>query len=78
MTQKVTLLLKEENVKFGKKLAKQKGKSVSKIFDDYLDLLKHIDDQMSTEKLDPWLKKFGGIVKTGKNEDIRSIYKIDE
>ena len=78
MTQKVTLLLKGDNVKFAKKIAKKKGKSMSKMIDDYLDLLQRIDKQFSREKLHPWVKEFGGIVNTGKNEDIKSIYNIAE
>ena len=78
MTQKITLLLKEDNVKFAKKMAKKKGQSVSMIFDDYLDLLKRIDEQSSKEQLHPWVKEFGGMVNTGKNEDIKSIYNINE
>ena len=72
MTQKITLLLKEDNVKFAKKMAKQKGGSVSKMFDEYLDLLKRIDEKMKNEKLDPFAKKFGGMISTGKNEDVKS------
>ncbi|HUZ60323.1 MAG TPA: DUF6364 family protein [Hanamia sp.] len=77
MTKKVTLLLKDDNLKFAKKVAKKKGTSMSKMVDDYFALLKRIDKQFSKEKLDPWVQKFGGIVDTGKNEDIKSIYNID-
>lgn len=72
MTQKVTLLLKTENVKFAKKDAKDRGTSMSKMFDDYLDIRKRIDKKMENEKLDPFVKKFGGMISTGKNEDIKS------
>ncbi|MEO9021243.1 MAG: DUF6364 family protein [Ginsengibacter sp.] len=78
MTKKVTLLLNHDNLKFAKKIAKEKGKSMSKMVDDYFALLKRIDMQFSNEKLHPWVKEFGGMVNTGKNEDIRSIYNIDE
>ena len=53
MTQKITLLLKDDNVKFAKKMAKKKGQSVSKIFDDYLDLLKRIDEEIPKNELHP-------------------------
>ena len=78
MKQKITLLLKDDNVKFAKKMAKKKGQSVSKIFDDYLDLLKRIDEEISKNELHPWVKEMGGMVNTGKNEDIKSIYNISE
>lgn len=78
MTQKVTLLLKSNNISFAKKNAKEKGTSMSKMIDDYLDLLQRIDKQLSKEKLHPFVKEFGGLVNTGKNEDIKSIYNINE
>ena len=78
MTQKVTLLLKSENISFAKEAAKRKGKSMSKMVDEYIDLLQRIDKQLSKEKLHPFVKEFGGIVNTGKNEDIKSIYNISE
>jgi len=78
MTQKVTLLLKSSNIQFAKKSAKKKGKSMSKMMDEYLDLLQRIEKQFSKEKLHPFVKEFGGMVNTGKNEDIKSIYNISE
>jgi hypothetical protein len=72
MAQKVTLLLKEENVEFAKKSSKKTGKSMSKTVDEYFDLLKRIDEKMKNEKIDPFVKKFGGMISTGKNEDIKS------
>ncbi len=78
MKQKVTLLLKSTNVRFAKKKAKKKGSSMSKIVDDYFDLLQRIDKQLAAEDLDPFVKEYSGIVNTGKNEDIRSIYNISE
>jgi len=74
MTQKVTLLLKRENVSFAKKNAKKKGTSMSKMIDGYLDVIKQIDKKMKNEKMDPFVKKFSGIVNTGKNEDKNSIF----
>ena len=74
MTQKVTLLLKSENISFAKKNAKKKGTSMSRMVDDYLDVIKRIDKKMKSEKLDPFVKKFSGIVNTGKNENKNSIF----
>ena len=74
MNQKVTLLLKKNNIHFAKQNAKQKGKSMSKMVDEYLDLLQRIHKQMSKEKLDSFVKEFGGMVSTGKNEDLKSLY----
>jgi hypothetical protein len=74
MTQKVTLLLKSSNVKFAKQSAKQKGKSMSKMVDEYLDLLQRIDKKLGEEELDPFVKRFGGMVSTGKNVDVKSLF----
>lgn len=51
---------------------------MSKMVDNYLDLLQKIEKRLSEEELDPFLKEFAGIVNSGKNEDIRSIYNPDE
>ena len=40
------------------------------------DLLKNIEEELSKEELSPWLKEFGGIVNTGRNKNIKSIYNI--
>jgi Family of unknown function (DUF6364) len=74
MAQKITLSLKESNVKFAKKEAMRTKKSVSKIVDDYLDLLQRIDAVHKKGKLSPFVKRFGGMVDTGKNEDVKNIF----
>lgn len=74
MAQKITLSLKESNVKFVKKKAAGSNTSVSKIFDDYLDILQKIDNAYKKEKLNPFVKEFGGMISTGKNEDVKSIF----
>ncbi len=51
MTQKVTLLLKSQNINFAKKSAKKSGTSMSKMVDEYLDLLQRIDKKISEEEL---------------------------
>jgi hypothetical protein len=71
MSQKVTLLFKEENVNFAKKEARRRGTSMSKMMDEYLDLLKKIDKKMKSEKLHPYVKEVGGMINTGKNERVR-------
>lgn len=76
MTQKITLLLKSNNIRFAKKAAKEKGTSMSRIVDDYLDLLQRIEKRAAKEKLHPFVKKFGGMLDTGKNEDVKSIFNI--
>lgn len=74
MPQKITLSLKERNVKFAKQQAFKTKKSVSKIVDEYFDLLLKIDTANSKKKPHPFVKKFGGMISTGKNEDKTSIF----
>jgi Family of unknown function (DUF6364) len=74
MAQKITLSLKEGNVKFAKRKARLKNTSVSQIVDKQLDLLKRIDEMFEKEKLDPWVKRFAGMVDTGKNEDPKNMF----
>lgn len=74
MAQKITLSLKESNVKFAKRTAKKNNTSVSKMVDTQLELLKRIDDEFKNTKLDPWVKRFAGIINTGKNEDPKNMF----
>jgi hypothetical protein len=74
MAQKITLSLKESNVKFAKKTAKERNTSVSKIIDAQLEMLKVIEERLKKTKLDPWVKRFGGMVSTGKNEDPKNMF----
>ena len=73
MTQRVTLLLKSKNVLFAKKTAEKKGKSMSKIVDDYFDLLQRIEKKAAGSKPHPFVKEFSGMISTGKNEDLKSV-----
>jgi len=72
MAQKVTLLFTETNVEFAKKEAKRRGTSMSKMLDEHLDILKRIHKKMSNAKPDPFIKEFGGMLKSDKNEDAKS------
>lgn len=74
MTQKITLLLKSQNINFAKKSAKRSGTSMSKMIDEYLNLFQRIDKKMLEEELDPFVKRFGGMVSTGKNVDVKSLF----
>ena len=73
MSNRITLMMNEANIKKAKKIAAKRGRSVSKIVEDYIILLDKIDQTLKTEELHPFVKKFGGIVNTGKNEDKKSI-----
>lgn len=74
MSQRITLSLKQGNIKFAKKKAGKSKTSVSKMVDDYFDLLQRIEAAYKKEKPAPFIKGFAGIVNTGKNEDTKSIF----
>ncbi len=74
MTQKITLLLKSKNINYAKKEAKRRGTSMSKMMDEYLDLLQRINKKLKEEELHPFVKRFGGMVSSGKNVDVKSIF----
>ena len=73
MAQKITLSLKESNVRFAKKQAGKTKVSISKMIDEYLDLLQRIDTAYKKEKLSPFVKRFSGMVSTGKDENVKNI-----
>lgn len=68
MKQKITLSLPESSIKLAKKFAKQHNKSVSEFLSNQLEVINNVEIALSKEKLTPWVKKFAGIVNTGKNE----------
>jgi hypothetical protein len=74
MSQRITLSLKQANIKFAKKQADRSNTSVSKMVDDYFDLLQRIEMTYRKEKPASFIKGFAGIVNTGKNEDTKSIF----
>ena len=65
--------MNESNIRKAKKIAAKRGTSVSKIVEDYIVLLDRIEQSLKKEKMHPFVKEFGGIVNTGKNEDVKSI-----
>jgi hypothetical protein len=73
MAQKITLSLKESNVKFAKRQAGKTKTSISKMVDEYLDLLQRIEAAYKKEKLTSFVKRFSGMVSTGKDENVKSI-----
>ena len=68
MANRITLMMSEANIKKAKKIAAKRGSSVSKILEDYVVLLDKIEQRLKKEELSPFVKQFGGIVNTGKNE----------
>lgn len=70
MTQEITLSLEETHVHFIKEHAAQIGTTISKIVDNYLELLQKADAAYKRENIHPQVAAISGIV--SKNEIINS------
>lgn len=73
MANRITLMMNESNIKKAKKIAAGRGISVSKMVEDYIELLDKIDQRIKKDGLSPFVKRFGGMVNTGKNETKQTI-----
>jgi hypothetical protein len=69
MTTKLTLSIDQEKVKKIKRISKKRGRSVSKLFEDYIDLM---DKNENSEELDI-MKIKGAFGKAPKNFDWKKI-----
>lgn len=69
MTTKLTLSIDEEKVKKIKRISKKRGRSVSKLFEDYID---KVDESNKSEKLDI-MKIKGAFGKVPKNFDWKKV-----
>jgi len=74
MTQKIAAPLKRKKKIRARKNMTEADKNLTKILDEFPDILERIAEKMKTEKLDPWVKKFSGLVSTGKHEDEKSVF----
>lgn len=66
MTTKLTLTVEKEVIERAKSYAKESGRSLSEIIEQYLDT---ITQENSTQRLSPRLKKLVGAVKLPKDFD---------
>ncbi len=73
MANRITLMMSEVNIKKAKKIAAKRGSSVSSILEDYVVLLDKIEQRLKKGDMNPFVKKFAGIVNTKKNETKKSI-----
>jgi hypothetical protein len=71
MKEEVNLQLSKENLAFAKRKADYKGKSVSEIVDDYIKTFRKIEEGAKVAKRDPFIRKFGGMLSSNKNERVR-------
>ncbi len=65
MTTKLTILVEEETIKRAKKYSAQTGQSLSKLIENYLDLVTR--HQEKNEKFSPRIKRLMGSVKLPKD-----------
>jgi hypothetical protein len=74
MTQEITLTLEESHVQFIRQQAAHKRTTVSKIVDDYLELLQQVDTAYQLENIHPTVAAVSGMVSTGRNETKKTIF----
>lgn len=74
MSQKLAAPNKRKRKSHSRKNMTEAEKKTAEILVKYPDLLERIAKKMETIELDPWVKKYGGIINTGKNEDKSSIF----
>lgn len=72
MTQKVATTIKRKSRSQKNRMDAEKG--TAEILKKYPDLLEKVEEKMKNIELHPWVKKFAGIINTGKNEDKHSIF----
>jgi uncharacterized protein DUF6364 len=69
MTTKLTLTMEDSVIDSAKKYARQKGKSLSDIVENYLKSIATPED--TTEKLSPKVMKMMGVIKLPENYDYK-------
>ena len=70
MTAKLTLTVEESTIKKAKSYAKNTGRSLSELIENYLETL--VEQNENKEQLSPELKRLIGIVKLPENFDEKS------
>lgn len=73
MNSKLTLTIEEEVIKRAKEYSKQKGRSLSELIENYLQLLTTSDKESSVE-LTPKVKKLKGAIKLDPDFDLKEGY----
>jgi cobalamin biosynthesis Mg chelatase CobN len=73
MNNKLTLTIEEEVIKKAKEYSKQKGRSLSELIENYLQLITSSDNQTSIE-LTPKIKKLKGSIKLEKDFNLKEGY----
>lgn len=68
MTKKLTILVKEKNIRFAKAEAKRSNTTVSAMFDSYLERMYEYKNAAKRKDAPAWLKKYAGALPGVSNE----------
>ncbi|MCU0388424.1 MAG: DUF6364 family protein [Chitinophagaceae bacterium] len=73
MNTKLTLSIPKREVDFAKRIAKKRGKSVSKMVEDYFSELKRVEEEAKKVN-DPLINDLAGIISTGSDDIMADIF----
>jgi hypothetical protein len=73
MNTKLTLSIPKKQVENAKKIARKRGKTVSKMVEDYFDELNKMD-QLATKGSDPIVQDLAGIINTGSADILAELF----
>jgi hypothetical protein len=74
MNTKLTLSIPKKDVDFAKKIAKRRGKSVSKMVADYFAGLKRMEEESKNEE-DPLIEELAGVISSGSSNIMAELFK---
>jgi hypothetical protein len=64
----------KKDVEYAKKIAKRRGKSVSKMVADYFAGLKRMEEESKNEE-DPLIKELAGVISSGSSDIMAELFK---
>jgi hypothetical protein len=73
MNTKLTLSIPKIEVDYAKKIAKKRGKSVSKMVEDYFAGLKRIEEECKNDE-DPLIRELAGVISSGSEDIIADLF----
>ncbi len=73
MNTKLTLSIPKKEVDYAKKIAKKRGKSVSRMVEEYFAGLKRMEEERKNEN-DQLVKELAGIISTGSEDILADLF----
>jgi len=73
MNTKLTLSIPKKDVDYAKKIAKRRGKSVSKMVEDYFAGLKRMEEESKNEE-DPLVEELAGVISSGSSDIMAELF----